>query len=97
MKVISNNIFTKRFPHLDIHGETYATADIIIKDFINDNIKMKNKNIVIVHGKGSGVLKQKVHNILAKDHRIASFKLDNYNLGCTIIELKIELKIDKKS
>ena len=94
MKNINNNIFTKNFPHLDIHGETEATADFIIKDFINDNYKLKEEYFIIVHGKGDGILRKKTHQILSKDNRIQDFKLDNMNLGCTIVHLKINnLKI----
>ena len=82
------NIFTKRFPHLDIHGETEATADFIIKDFINDNVKLQSEKCVIVHGKGEGILRRKTHEILEKDQRIASYQLDEFNLGCTIVNIK---------
>ena len=48
-------MFTSRYPKLDLHGFDRETARVAINDFINDNIKMGNKIVVIVHGIGTGV------------------------------------------
>ena len=48
-------------PHLDLHGYDRDYARIAINDFISDNIKMKNQKIVIIHGRGSGILKKTTH------------------------------------
>ena len=88
--IINENIFTKRYPHLDIHGESSAIAEVIIGEFINDNIKLKNEFVVIVHGKGEGILKKKTHEVLAKNSKIIDYKLDIYNMGTTIVHLRID-------
>ena len=36
-----SDIFTKHLPHLDIHGESEATADLVIKEFINDSTTVR--------------------------------------------------------
>ena len=90
MKNINNNIFVSRFPHLDIHGENRASAEYIIRDFVNDNFKLGNEYIVIIHGKGQGILKNIVHKILSEDKRVIEHKLDNHNLGSTIVHLKLD-------
>ncbi len=87
---LTNNIFTKRFPHLDLHQEYSTTADLIIKEFIKDNLKIGNEIIVFVHGKGEGILKNKVHEILKKDFNVLEYYLDPNNLGTTIVKLKID-------
>ena len=46
-KVKTNNIY----PTLDLHGETTATLKFIVNDFINDNLKLQNEKIIIIHGK----------------------------------------------
>lgn len=74
-------------PTIDLHGETREVAVILVKDFISDNIKLKNEKIVVVHGKGTGIVRKAVHNALKSDKRVSSFKLDNFNDGQTIIEL----------
>lgn len=78
-----------KYPKLDVHGETRDTVYTVVKNFINDNIKLKNKIIIIVHGKGSGILKDEVHYILKQMKVVKSFHLDYWNQGVTIVEIKI--------
>ena len=85
----------KSYPTLDVHGETRDTVVYPVNSFINDNIKLKNKHIVIVHGKGQGVLKEKVHELLRKNPFVLEYYLDGMNLGATEIVLKISSKFDK--
>ena len=89
MTRIIRDPFTYRLPHLDIHGETSATCVAPINEFINDNIKLKNDKIVIVHGKGSGTLRKTTHDILKKHKNVAKYYIDGMNDGQTIIELFI--------
>ena len=56
--------------------------------FIDDNVRMGNKKVIIVHGLGSGVLKQATHEYLKTDKRVLSYKTCNYNAGQTIVDLK---------
>ena len=81
------NPFLDILPQIDIHGLTRDMVRYVIDDFINDNIKLKNKKIIVVHGKGKGILLEEVHNLLKKDKRVSRFYLDGFNTGCTIIEL----------
>ena len=75
-------------PHLDIHGYDRTGAVAVIKMFIDENIRIDKKKIVIVHGKGSGVLKKATHEYLRKDKRVIDFKTNNYNDGETIVILQ---------
>ncbi len=52
-----NNPFYMEYPVIDLHGLDKVSALISINEFINDNIKLRNYNILIIHGKGSGILK----------------------------------------
>ena len=74
-------------PSLDLHGEYRKSAEILVKEFIDDNYKLGKKNVVIIHGVGQGILKKCVHEILKKDKRVVNFKLDNFNSGTTLVEL----------
>lgn len=89
MSRIIRDPFTYRFPHLDIHGETTLTCIAPIKSFINDNLKLKNKNIIIIHGKGTGALKKATHQYLKKNKKVVKYYIDGLNDGQTIIELDI--------
>lgn len=89
MNKIIRDPFTCNLPHLDIHGETEATCVAPITSFINDNIKLKNKKIIIIHGKGAGILKKATHELCKKNKNIEKYYIDGLNDGQTIIELKI--------
>lgn len=80
--------FTFHFPHLDIHGETTATCIAVINAFIRENIILKKKTIVIIHGKGSGVLKKATHDHLKRHKNVSKYYIDGLNDGQTIVELK---------
>jgi dsDNA-specific endonuclease/ATPase MutS2 len=78
-----------KYPKLDVHGETRDTVYTVVKNFINDNIKLKNEIIIIVHGKGSGILKDEIHYELKKMKEVRAFHLDYWNQGVTIVELNL--------
>jgi DNA mismatch repair protein MutS2 len=80
--------FLYNLPHLDLHGYDRTGARAMVKMFIDENLKIDNKKIVIVHGKGSGVLKTSVHEYLKSDKRVIEYKTNNYNDGETIVNLK---------
>ena len=89
MNKIINDPFTAKYPRIDIHGETTLTCIALLKSFINDNIKLKNKNIIIIHGKGSGALKKATHEYLKTHKMVEKYYIDGLNDGQTIVELKI--------
>lgn len=82
-------ILYKNLPTIDLHGETGDIAAILVKNFVNDNITLKNEKIVVIHGIGKGIVKKAVHNELKSNKNVRSFKLDNFNEGQTIIELNL--------
>ena len=81
------NIFLNILPTLDLHGYTRDMVRVIINDFINDNMKLENKKIVIIHGKGEWILKDETHQLLNKDKRVKNYYQDSTNDGCTVVEL----------
>lgn len=89
MNRIIRDPFTYHLPHLDIHGETAATCIAVINSFLKDNIKLKTKKIIIIHGKGSGVLKKTTHDLLKRNKNVNKYYIDGLNDGQTIVELKI--------
>jgi DNA mismatch repair protein MutS2 len=89
MSRIIRDPFTFSFPQLDIHGETSSTCIAVINSFIKDNIKLKKKNIIIIHGKGSGALKKATHEHLKRHKNVNKYYIDGLNDGQTIVELKL--------
>lgn len=78
-----------KYPSLDVHGETRDTVYTVLKEFIKDNIKLKNGTIIIVHGKGQGILKQEIHSYLKRMKEVKTYHLHYWNQGVTIVELNI--------
>jgi len=74
-------------PTLDLHGYDRDYARIQINDFINDNYKMKNKKVIIIHGNGSGILKKMTQETLRKNKLVKDYKIDNFNDGQTIVTI----------
>ena len=81
------NPFFNILPKIDVHGYNRDMIKYVLNDFINDNIKLKNKKIIIIHGKGKGILKREIHDLLKKDKRVKSYYIYSFNIGQTVIEL----------
>lgn len=86
---LNDIIFIDNLPTLDLHGFDRQTAKVAIDDFINDNIKMKNIFIVIIHGIGSGILKETTQKTLAINKKVIEYKIYPFNVGCTIAKIDL--------
>ena len=84
------DIFLKNLPFIDLHGYDTASAKVATEDFINDNIILKNNKILIIHGKGTGLVRKAVHETLSKKKEVIKYHTDNQNEGCTIIYLSVD-------
>ncbi len=88
MKTQLDDVFIDNVPSLDLHGEFRFSARVLVKEFIYDNYVLKNKRILIIHGVGTGAIKEEVYNVLKNDKRVESYHLNHYNQGCTVVYLK---------
>ena len=70
--------FLYNAPHLDIHGFVRYGAVAMVKHFIVNCVRIDSKKIVIVHGKGTGILKESTHEYLKTDKRVFA----GYYLRC---------------
>lgn len=82
------NPFTYALPTLDLHGVDRMYASYKTKEFVLENRKLGNRKIIIIHGIGTGVVKESVHEALKNNENILEYYLDSMNLGETIVELK---------
>ncbi len=82
--------FTILLPSIDLHGFDRVLARLKTEEFIEDNIKLKNKKIVIIHGIGQGIVKDEVLKILKNNKKVESYKINATNIGCTIVNLKVD-------
>ena len=58
--------------------------------YLNDAFMADLPSVRIVHGKGTGTLRQAVHNLLDKHPLVKSYRLGDYgegDYGVTIVEL----------
>ena len=82
-------MITSKTPRLDLHGEISAMVEVLIEEFIKDNVILKNEYIIIIHGKSSNILSNEVYRVLKNNSKVLEYKRDNLNLGQTIVKLKI--------
>ena len=79
---------TRKTPRIDLHGEEQALVYALVTDFLNEQVKMGNKEIIIIHGKSTNILTKEVHKVLKENKLVQEFHLNNWNLGETIVYLK---------
>ena len=79
--------FDAIYPSIDLHGEDRVSATLRVKEFIEDSVFLKRKKIIIIHGKGTGVVKEAVFKELKSNKNVEDFHL-NMNLGSTTVILK---------
>lgn len=87
---LSETMFISNLPSLDLHGFDRDSARVAINDFIRINKHLKNKNIVIIHGVGEGIIKTTTHNILKKSKDIEEYAICYNNPGSTVVRLKFD-------
>ncbi len=75
-------------PTLDLHGNPRDIARVLVDEFIYDNYVQKNREVIIIHGIGTGILKREVQNTLKKNKYVESFKINNFNVGETLVIIK---------
>ena len=85
-----DTVYISNLPSLDLHGFDRDSARVAINEFINDNIKKKNKKIVIVHGVGEGIIKRETHNVLRRHKNVEDYAICYNNIGSTIVRLKFD-------
>lgn len=82
-----DDIFLSRYPKIDLHGYDRDSARMMVNDFIIENYEMGIDTIIIIHGKGLGILRKEVHEALRVNKLVLEYKSDNFNDGCTIVRI----------
>ena len=86
---LGSTMFISHLPKLDLHGFDRDSARVAINDFVKENIKLKNKEFVIVHGIGSGILKTTTHETLKRHKNVVEYAICYNNIGSTIVRVSI--------
>jgi DNA mismatch repair protein MutS2 len=75
---------------VDVRGMRAEELDTIVLQALDDAIRADLPALRIIHGKGTGVLRERVAEMLKKDTRIRQFRVGAWNeggTGVTIVEL----------
>ena len=76
---------------LDLRGENIEDSIYILEKFLDDAVLSSLTQVRIIHGKGTGALRQGIHQYLRKQPRVESFALASYgegDSGVTIVKLR---------
>ncbi|WP_225340392.1 endonuclease MutS2 [Lysinibacillus capsici] len=76
---------------LDLRGERYEDAILRTEKYIDDALLSNYGRVSIIHGVGTGALRQGIQSYLKKHKRVKSFRFGEVGeggLGVTVVELK---------
>ncbi len=76
---------------LDLRGSRYEEAREQTDKYLDDAYLAGLKVLEIIHGKGTGALREGIHDLLKGHHHVGEFRLGNEGeggLGVTIVKLK---------
>lgn len=88
---VQSNATRKSSMELDIRGMTADEGIMELDGFIDNCIMGGLKIITVIHGKGTGVLREAVHRYLKSCKYVKSYRLGVYGegeAGVTVVELK---------
>jgi DNA mismatch repair protein MutS2 len=76
---------------IDLRGMRVNEIDDIVMHAVDAAIRADLKTLRIIHGKGTGALRERVTEMLRKESRVTNFRLGAWNeggAGVTVVELK---------
>ena len=83
----SKNVKTE----INVIGQTVEEACFVVDKFLDDCSLAKLQTVRIVHGKGTGKLRNGIHKLLDKNSHVKSYRLGTFGegeMGVTVVELK---------
>jgi len=75
---------------LDLHAFSPKELPELIDEYFSECLRAGILSVRIIHGKGKGFLRERLHSILRKDSRVTSFRLappEAGGWGATLVEL----------
>ena len=88
MTMIDEKIHSIESNVLDMHHFNTNEIGELIDEFVWACLSKNFPEGIIIHGKGTGALRDLVHQRLKKDCRVVRFHLDGSNWGKTIFHLQ---------
>ena len=78
-------------PEINVIGMNVEEANFVIDKFLDDCAISKLETVRIIHGKGTGKLKNGIHQFLKTNSHVKSFRLGTFGegeMGVTVVTLK---------
>jgi Mismatch repair ATPase (MutS family) len=75
---------------IDIRGFRAVEIEDLLMHAVDSAVRADLKSLRIIHGKGTGALRERVAEMLSKESRVSSFRLGAWNeggAGVTVAEL----------
>jgi DNA mismatch repair protein MutS2 len=75
---------------IDLRGMRVGEVEDIVMQAVDAAVRADLKSLRIIHGKGTGALRERVAEMLRKESRVTSFRLGAWNeggAGVTVVEL----------
>ncbi|MEO5590147.1 MAG: Smr/MutS family protein, partial [Gemmatimonadaceae bacterium] len=76
---------------IDLRGFRAGEIDDVVMHAVDSAVRADLKSIRIIHGKGTGALRERVSEMLRKESRVSGFRLGAWNeggAGVTIVEIR---------
>jgi len=90
INVLDMHKFLTFQPELDLHGLCISEALRLLDQWIDQALLAGHRHLLVIHGKGKGLLREQVHNYL-KTNELVTKIIINHNLpganGVTLVEL----------
>lgn len=78
-------------PSLDVRGMISEDAVFTVDKYLDEAIVASVYSVTVIHGKGTGALRNSIWNYLKNDKRVASYRAGQYgegDYGVTVIDIK---------
>lgn len=76
---------------IDVRGQNLEDAKMLVEKYIDDAVMAGLETVNIIHGRGEGVLKKGIREMLTKNKNVSSWKRGEYNEGgegVSIVKIK---------
>ena len=76
---------------VDLRGMMSDEAVLVMERYLDSAVMAKLKQVTVIHGKGTGALRQAVQTALKHNKQVKSFRIGNFGegeMGVTVVELR---------
>ena len=78
-------------PEIDLRGMESLEAVLAAERYLDSAVMANMKTVTIIHGKGTGALREAIQQMLKRNKLVKSYRLGRFGegeAGVTVVELK---------